>query len=109
MSKDTFVAQALRGEATLDDVEEHVARWHESEDARELHDYLGLTWDEYALWAEQPSALRYILFSKRFGVPLKDALREYPASREPVAARARSESEAREVQAWLKKTGRLTD
>lgn len=107
MSDDTFVAQALHGEATLDDIEDFVAAWHESDDSRELHEYLGMTWEEYALWVERPEALRYILFSRRHEVPLEDVLRQYAAEREPVAARARDPEEAQEVLDWLNKTGRM--
>jgi hypothetical protein len=104
---ETFVEQCLKGNATLDDIEDFVEAWHTSDDPRELHEYLGLTWDEYALSVERPQALRYVMFSRRFDVPLQQALAEYPVALEPVAARARSEAEAREVLAWLKKTGRL--
>jgi hypothetical protein len=109
MSDASFVEQCLQGEATLDDIEDFVEAWHQSDDERELHEYLGLTWEEYALSVERPQALRFVLFSKRFGVPLDRALAEYPVEREPVVARARSEAEAREVLEWLKKTGRLKD
>jgi hypothetical protein len=107
MSDATFVDECLRGEATLDEIDDYIDLWNESDDPRELHEFLGLDWDEYALWVERPSSLRYVLFSRRFGIPLEQALAEYPLDREPVAARARSEAEAREVLAWLKKTGRL--
>jgi hypothetical protein len=109
MSKATFVDRCLHGEATLDDIDDYIDIWSESGDPRELHEFLGLDWDEYALWVERPASLRYVLFSRRFGVPLEQALAEYPLDREPVAARARSEAEARDVLAWLKKTGRLTN
>lgn len=110
MSETTFVEQCLEGRATLEDIDDFVDRWHESDEGeeRELHEYLGLTWDEYALWVERPASLRYVLFSKRFGVPLEQALAEYPVDREPAVARARSKAEVQDVLAWLKKTGRQT-
>jgi hypothetical protein len=108
MSESTFVAQCLEGEATLDDIEDFVEAWHEGDDPRELHEYLGLSWDEYALSVERPHALRFVLFSKKHDVPLTDVLERYDvgAAAEPVAARAQNQAEAREVLAWLKKTGR---
>ena len=111
MSEATFVDLCLDGRATLDDIDDFVDRWHEAGDdeERELHEYLGLTWDEYALWVERPASLRYVLFSRRFGVPLEEALAEYPVEREPVAARARSKAEVRDLLAWLKTRAHLTN
>jgi hypothetical protein len=107
MSDLTFVEACLAGSATLDEIDHYVEAWHESADPREMHEYLGLTWEEYALWVERPASLRYVLFSRRFEIPLERALAEYPAEQPAVAARARSESEARELLGWLRKTGRL--
>jgi hypothetical protein len=109
MSEVTFVDRCLRGEATLEDIEDFVETWHKGDDPRELHDYLGLTWDEYALSVERPNALRFVIFSRRHGLPLEEVLERYDSveAAEPVAARAKSKAEAREVLAWLKKTGRV--
>jgi len=110
MSEQTFVDQCLEGLATLDEVDDFVEAWHEGEDARDLHEYLGLTWDEYALFVERPEALRYIMFSRKRDVPVKEVLQEYSAGVEDfetVAARATDPAEARAVLDWLKKKGRL--
>ena len=110
MSDHTFVEQCLEGTATLDEIDDFVEAWHEGDDPRDLHDYLGLTWEEYALFGERPEALRYIMFSRKHGVPVEDVLQEYSAGvedLEPVAARAADPAEARAVLEWLKKKGRL--
>jgi hypothetical protein len=104
---DTFVDLALDGRATLDEIDDYVDAWHDSDDPRELHEFLGMTWDEYALWGEQPDALRYIIASRWRGVPVETLLREYASELEPAMARARDENEAREVLAWLQQTGRI--
>jgi hypothetical protein len=104
------VDDLLAGRATLEDVEDYVDRWHESDDHRELHEFLGLDWDEYALWAERPHTLRHIVFARREGMSVEEVLRRYASEREPlVAARARDTAEAREVLDWLKQTGRLKE
>jgi hypothetical protein len=103
---DTFVDRALQGRATLDDIDDFVDAWHEGDDPRELHEFLGLTWDEYALWGEQPDALRYILAARWRDVPVAALLRDYASDLEPAMARARDETEAREVLAWLEQIGR---
>jgi hypothetical protein len=104
---DTFVERCLQGRANLDEIDDYIDEWRNSTDDRELHDYLGMSWDEYRLWVERPAALRHILFSRRHNVPLESVLEKYALDREPVAARARDAEEARDVLDWLKKTGRL--
>jgi hypothetical protein len=103
----TFVDQLLQGRAVLEDIDNYVDKWHEGDDPRELHESLGLDWDEYALWVERPHTLRHIVFARREGMAVEDVLRRYAMELEPVAARARDSAEAREVLDWLKKTGRL--
>jgi hypothetical protein len=110
--RDTFVDRALSGEASLDDIDDYVDTWHDdAAEKRELHDYLGLTRDEYGLWVEQPSSLRFILFSRRHDEDLPEVLDRFAADEalagEPVAARAASREEAQAVRSWLVETGRL--
>ncbi|MDB6001388.1 MAG: hypothetical protein JWP52_3087, partial [Rhizobacter sp.] len=58
-----FIQMCLSGEALEDEIDEFVERWHEGDEGLglELHEYLGMTWDEYKLWGATPSALRFIL------------------------------------------------
>lgn len=35
-------------------MDDKVAEWHASDSDLELHEYLGLTWDEYGLWLTNP-------------------------------------------------------
>lgn len=46
----TFMDEYLAGRATAGEVDDWVDRWHDGDDDRELHAYLGLTWPEYAVW-----------------------------------------------------------
>lgn len=108
---DTFVDLALSGAVTLDDIDDFVDTWHQGGTGQELHDFLGLTWEEYALWVEQPAALRFILFARRHEEPLQDVLKQFAGPEElrgePVAARAADREEAQAVRSWLIQTGRM--
>jgi hypothetical protein len=53
----SFMELALNGEVVADEVEEFVAAWHEGSSTVELHAFLGMTWDEYRLWASDPAYL----------------------------------------------------
>jgi hypothetical protein len=100
-----FVDRCLSGDAYLDEIEDYVELWHSTETDEDVWTFLGLTRDEYALWVERPSSLRYVLFARRFGAPLEKALDLN--SPESLAARAPSKREAESILEWLRHTGRL--
>jgi hypothetical protein len=107
-SRDTFIDLCLRGEVVQDEIDDFVDLWHEDEtDDRPIHEFLGMTKEEYDLWVEQPGALRLILAAReeRAG-DLYGAIERY-AELEPVAARAADPEAAKVVVRWLRKTGRI--
>ncbi|MDR7300994.1 hypothetical protein [Haloactinomyces albus] len=93
------------GEALLDDIDDWVDDWHDAHGApggkpRPLANYLGLTENEYALWAELPESLRFFLAARRA---------QYPASESAglagvaeAAARTDNDVEATAVLHWLR-------
>jgi hypothetical protein len=56
--KRTFVDRCIVGEATLDQLEDAEEQWHEGDDPRSLHEFLGLTWREYQKSAAGEGGLR---------------------------------------------------
>jgi hypothetical protein len=103
----TFVEMALTGDVVMDEIDDFVEEWHTSKQNSEpIHEFLGMTEDEYALWVEQPGSLRLILAARREEEPLYEAIKSY-AEREPIAARAANEEAAKVVLNWLRKTGRI--
>jgi superfamily II DNA or RNA helicase len=50
----------LAGEARDDEIDDYVDAWHARPEGRELHEFLGMSKDEYALWLRNPDALREI-------------------------------------------------
>jgi hypothetical protein len=57
----TFVEEYLSGRVGIGAIDDFVDEWHESSGGVELHDHLGLTWDEYRAWVERPESLPSIL------------------------------------------------
>lgn len=107
MSKATFVEDALTGVSGVEDIDSYVGAWHDGEGSDlELHEFLGMTWDEYRLWVEKPNTLRYILSAHRNGHTVSEELIK-SQSELALAARAGSVDEAESVLTWLRKTGRL--
>jgi hypothetical protein len=88
------------------DIDDFVEAWHQAGGfGQELHDYLGLTWNEYALWVERPSTLRAIIASHELDEPLEELLER--SDEHAVAARGLAPEDAQAVREWLHLTGRL--
>jgi hypothetical protein len=101
-----FIDLVLDGRALWTDIDDYVDDWHESDSEAPLHEYLGLSWDEYSLWVEQPHSLRLIIAAREREKPVLemiDQVDEYA-----LAARGgMSDADARAVRKWLRDTGRL--
>ncbi len=106
MSNATYVEDALAGVAGISDIDDYVDSWHDGSSDLDLHEFLGMTWDEYRLWVERPNTLRYILAAHRNGRTVEEELNR-SASGYALAARAESVNEAESVLTWLRKTGRI--
>jgi len=100
-----FIEKVLEGEVLDTEIDDHVEQWHNGKSSQSLADFLGLTDDEYALWVEQPDALRSILFCRKHAIQLAEASEWQEAHR--VAARSQGAGDAGALLHWLKKTGRL--
>ncbi|TCC64755.1 hypothetical protein E0H73_10375 [Kribbella pittospori] len=108
----TFVSACLSGSALLDDVDDWVDEWHESDGRTDtgplsLDEFLGFEPSEGALWAEKPESLRFIVAAHRYGRPVEELLQ----SRDEfaLAARTTASEDADAVLDWLRQTGRLQE
>lgn len=101
----TYVELALTGDVDLEGIDDFVDRWHESNDThRTLGEYLGFRDDEYTLWVERPEALRFILHSRQFNVPLEQlATQGAEESELALAARTSDLQELAEIRQWILK------
>jgi hypothetical protein len=103
----TFVELSLAGDVVMDEIDDFVAAWHNDPAIREpLHEFLGMTEEEYALWVEQPGSLRLILAARDEDASLYEAIERF-AKLEPITARAADPEAARVVLKWLRRTGRI--
>ena len=100
----SFIDLCLNGDVLEDEVDDFVDSWHEDdENEAELHEFLGMTWDEYSIWATTPSILPFILSARKRGTTLDTELNQ---ERLALAARAETAEEAKKMQAWLKLIGK---
>ncbi|MFC5668189.1 hypothetical protein ACFP3U_35150 [Kitasatospora misakiensis] len=104
---ESFVEAALSGRASLDDLDDFVDAWHDGDSDLPLHEYLGMTWDEYRTCTERPESLRYILADRKHDRPFAEEVLAASHSDYALAARAESEEQAKGVYEWLVTTGRI--
>ncbi|OLS61212.1 hypothetical protein [Pseudomonas putida] len=101
-----FVELCLEGDVLEEEIDRFVEDWHEGRAGAdmELHEYLGMSWEEYQLWATTPSVLPFVLTARKRGTSLRQELDQ---DRFTMAARASSVGEAAKVEAWLRSAGRI--
>lgn len=100
----SFVNLCINGDVLEDEVDDFVDSWHDDEETTlELHEYLGMTWDEYSVWSIKPSILPFIISARKNGTTFDSELNQ---ERLALAARAETASEAHRMEAWLKLIGK---
>jgi len=55
----SFIEKCINGDASLDEIDNYIDEWHDSDSDinLELHEFLGMSWEEYSLWAVKPRLL----------------------------------------------------
>ena len=56
-----FIEAVIAGQAHVDDIDDYVDEWHNSATTLKLHEWLGMSRDEYGTWVDDPSRLRSIV------------------------------------------------
>ncbi|MCA6501785.1 MAG: hypothetical protein ACK54E_01130 [Pseudanabaena sp.] len=69
----SFIEKCINGDASLDEIDNYIDEWHDSDSDinLELHEFLGMSWEEYSLWAVKPSLLAEILNHRKQDVSSK--------------------------------------
>lgn len=100
-----FINLCLEGEVLEDEINDFVNNWHEDEKTSlDLHEYLGMSWEEYSVWSTKPSILPFILSARKKGTTFDSELNQ---ERLALAARAETAEEAKKMEAWLKLIGKI--
>src|SRR6266850_6353241 len=96
----TFVERYMRGEVLSEDIDDYVDCWHNNSGGKLLHEFLGMSEDEYSLWLRDPDALPHIVRARRAGLPLAKVL--ISALKEmPIAARSADGKKVERLRRWL--------
>jgi hypothetical protein len=103
-----FIQQCVSGQVQPEEIDDFIDQWHVDKPPAPLHEFLGMTWDEYALWVERPAALNAILFAHRVNLSFREALeRARDADVLDPEHPAPSPDEAKSILQWLNRTGRV--
>lgn len=69
MPEETFIDKCLNGTVSLKTIEDHiddyVEFWHERDTKVSLHEYLGMTEQEYNWWVQDNKALPLIINARK--------------------------------------------
>src|SRR5689334_18107622 len=104
-----FISLALAGEVMTDEIDDHVDQWHDDPDGLPLHEYLGMTEREYALWLSVPDMLPLILAARKQGRPLEEIVVNDNNDSLRIAARADNALKIKRLQLWLRGRERRGD
>ena len=67
MYEDNFINLLINGEMQPSDIDKYVDCWHSIETYMELHEFLGMSEDEYEMWVADDSYLQEIIKSRIAG------------------------------------------
>jgi hypothetical protein len=102
---ETFIDLCLDGRAVLEQVDDFVDQWHLGHDDVTLHDFLGLSQDEYSLWINDPDVLPYVIYSRKQHKPFVQVVNDDYYDNGRLAARPDQGQKIRVLQEWLQRQG----
>lgn len=100
-SSPTFMSLALEGHVLSDEIEDFVEAWHESDSKLEIHDYLGMSFEEYSLWVADPDSIDIILMARHRDKPLQEAVNDNIRFQERIAARSDEAGKLSILTRWI--------
>ncbi len=103
--KHSFIELCMDGKVLLEEIDDFVDKWHESSQDVSLHEYLGMTWEEYSAWVAEPDILPFIVTAHVENKPLAVVIEQN--NNLPLAARADSPKKAQMILDWLKSKGKI--
>lgn len=101
MSDSSFMTLALSGRVLADEIEDFLEAWHRSDASEEAHEFLGMTFEEYSLWAADANSIDIILTARHTHRPLKEAVNDNLRSQERLAARSDEAGKLAILARWI--------
>lgn len=99
-----FISDVINADAILDEIDDYVEKWHDTDTDISIYEFLGMTEEEYLLWVENDFYLKYIVSAHEQNKSIRDILEEVVYSTKLVA-RSSSPEEGKKIYDWLKEKG----
>lgn len=96
-----FILDCIHGDALTSDVDDYIANWHISNSDDELHNYLGMSKKEYALFVKNENYLNLIIAAHRENKAIEFVVNKEMA----IAARSDDHAKSKQLQKWLDNEG----
>lgn len=104
-SPSNFIRDCVQGYALLDDIDDYVDQWHDGGTGLALHDYLGMSKQEYDAWVLDDEMLAYVVKARREQVPFNVIIQQdYSYA---LAARSQGSQQLTHLMQWLQQEGLL--
>ena len=100
-----FINDVINADAILDEIDDYIEKWHDSDESCSVYEYLGMTEEEYLLWVENDFYLKYIVSAHEKNISINEYLKEVYTSN--LVARSSSPEEAKKIYDWLKEKGMI--
>lgn len=98
----SFIDELIAGNALLEDIDDFVDKWHEQDTGMRLHEYLGLTEEEYQVWLLNPDIIPIVLKAR---IEDRNSLEMIGTEVYAMAARSTNPSTFSHLQKWLTEKG----
>ena len=96
-----FIQKCINGDALLEEVNDFIDSWHESDVDTPLHTFLGMSEQEYRLFVQDENYLAWIVAAQREEKPVHVFVKQNLS----MAARSDDSSKSELLQKWLKAEG----
>ena len=96
-----FILNCINGDALLSEIDDYIDLWHDGESEISLHEFLGMTKKEYALYMEDEQYLATIVTARKEEGDIKQIIKSQLA----MAARSDNQAKSERLQKWLMKEG----
>lgn len=98
--RQTFMELAIDGYREADEIDDFVSEWHDAGSGLKLHEFLGMTHEEYTLWVAEPDLISLIVGARVQHRPLLDAVNDNLVE-ERIAARSSHTRKLQILQKWI--------
>jgi hypothetical protein len=97
----SFMELVVDGRRLPTEIDDFVNAWHHGGDSRQLHEFLGMTPEEYDLWVRSADFLDLIIAARHTSIPLRDVANDNLRNERRIAARSDRAWKIALLQKWI--------